>query len=111
MPASKIPLLTLSVVAAAALTEGLATGHDGGLATAAGVMMGLTATDAEIGDRVAIDMLGTGIATAGAAIADGVNLQVGTNGKLITQTTGIIVGRSLQAATADGDKLEVLLLP
>lgn len=111
MPASKIPLLTLSIAATALLGEHLAIGHDGALAGAGLAMYGLSDTDADIGDQVAIDVLGTSIATAGAAIAEGVALEVDPNGKLITRVGGIVVARSLQLATADGDKLEVLLLP
>lgn len=111
MPASKIPLLTLSILATATIAEEQAVGHDGAVASAAGKMLGLAISEAPSGTQVGVDTLGTSIAVAGAAIANGADLQVGSSGKLVTQTAGIIVARALQAAAADGDKLEVLLLP
>ena len=53
----------------------------------------------------------TGAAITGAAFATDVGLQVGTDGKLIAATTGTPVARSLEAATADGQLVEVLLIP
>lgn len=111
MPASKIPLLTLTVVAAAALSEHQAVGYDGDVATAAGAMQGLATTDAALGDPVAVDVLGTSVAIAGAAVAVGAALEVGAGGKLVTKAAGVTVARALQAAAADGDLFEVMLIP
>jgi len=110
MPATNIPLLSLSIVAAIAVTEGLAYAQDGTLAPDAGKMFGLATTDGVIGDRVNTNILGTGIGIAGAAVAVDADLEL-LNGKLITQAAGVTVARALQAAAADGDKIEVLLLP
>lgn len=111
MPAVNIPILTLSVVAAAALSEHQAIGYDGNVATAAATMQGLAQTDAASGEQVAVDVQGTGIAIAGAAIAVGADLEVGAAGKLVTKAAGVSVGRALQAAGADGDLIEIMLLP
>jgi hypothetical protein len=47
---------------------------------------------------------------AGAAIALGAEVQTNATGKAITATTGgTVVGRALIAATADGDRISVLL--
>lgn len=110
MPATNISLLSLSVVAAVAMTEGLAYGQDGNLAPNAGKMFGLATTDGEIGDQVNTDVLGTGVAIAGGVVAKDADLEV-LNGKLVTAGAGVVVARALQAAAADGDKIEVLLLP
>ena len=107
----KIPLLTLAVIAAAALAIERVVGRDGNYATADGNSFGVTNTSAEIGDRVSVDVLGTTIATAGGAFDDGDYLEVGANGKLVVHSTGIAVAQALQAATADGDRVEVLLIP
>ena len=52
---------------------------------------------------------GTFIMTAGAAIAEGADLETGLVGKVITQTTGTVIGKTLEGASADGDEIEVLL--
>lgn len=51
--------------------------------------------------------------TAGGAIAAGAALQVGADGKAITADAGKVVARAAPGATAtaDGDVLEVILIP
>jgi len=111
MPATKIPILTLSVVAAAAITERQAVAHDGTVAAAAGAMLGLSQCDAETGDQVPVDTLGTSIATAGAEITAGQDLEVGAAGKLVPLSAGRKVAVALQAGAGDGSLVEVLLTP
>jgi len=111
MPVSKISLLTLTVAAAANFSEHLAVGHDGNLAGSGLKMLGVATTDGETGVLLAVDVLGTTEGTAGAAIAAGADVQVGSAGKLITKAAGVKVGVALTAAGADGDKIEVLLTP
>lgn len=105
----KISILTLAVIAAAAILPERAVGRDGNYATAAGKAFGVSNTQGAIGDRVPVDVMGTTIATAGGAFVDGDELEVGTAGKLVKKTTGVVVAIALQAATADGDRVEVLL--
>lgn len=107
----KISVLTLSVIATVVLLAERVVARGGGYATAAGNAFGVTNTAGAIGDRVPVDVLGTTIATAGGAFADGAYLQVGASGKLVVQSTGIAVAQALQAATADGDRVEVLWIP
>jgi hypothetical protein len=59
----------------------------------------------------AIEVASGGIVevTAGAAIAYGAEVQTNATGKAITATTGgTVVGRALQAAAADGDRISIL---
>ena len=98
-------------IQAVQLVEHQAIGYDGNVATAAATMQGLAQTDAASGEQVAVDVQGTGIAIAGAAIAVGADLEVGAAGKLVTKAAGVSVGRALQAAGADGDLIEIMLLP
>ncbi|MGB3393244.1 MAG: capsid cement protein [Stenotrophomonas sp.] len=107
----KISLLTLSVIAAAALVAERAVGRDGNYAAAGGNAFGVTNTSGAIGDRVPVDALGTTIATAGGAFDDGDFLEVGSNGKLVVLDDGIAVAQALQDAAADGDRVEVLWIP
>lgn len=107
----KISLLTLAVVAAAALEAERVVSAAGNYATAGGNAFGVTNTKGAIGERVPVDVLGTTIATAGAAFSKDAYLEVGTSGKLIAQDEGVAVAQALQAAAADGDRVEVLWIP
>lgn len=111
MAASSKSVLTLGVIAAAAITQGRAVTAAGAVASAAGNAAGIAETDAAIGARVPYTALGTGLATAGAAVAVGAPLEVGAAGKLVTRSAGVTVARALSAAVADGDQIEVLLIP
>jgi hypothetical protein len=110
MSATKIPILTLSIVAAGAITERQAIGHDGDVAGAGEAIFGLATSDAASGEQVAVDVLGTGIGTAGATVTAGQALEVGTSGQLIPLDAGIQVGRALTGGGA-GAAIEVLLIP
>lgn len=111
MPAVSKAIFTDTVIATAVITEKLAVTYVGAIAGAGVAMMGISCTDAAVGDALAVDQIGTAVATAGAAIADGAELEVGAAGKLVTKAAGITVARACQAAAADGDQLEVFMLP
>lgn len=106
-----IPLLTLSIPAAAALTARRFVTHTGAVPAAGANVAGATCTDAASGALVAVDVLGTTIVEASAAIAKGAAIETTNTGKAVTKDTGITVARALQAAAADGDLIEVLLIP
>ena len=110
MAATSISTLVLSVAASAALTAKRAVTIAGAVPSAGATSLGIAQTDGAIGDMVPVNVQGTAVATAGAAIAKGALVEVGTGGKVITKDTGISVGRALSAAAADGDDVEVLLL-
>jgi hypothetical protein len=114
MSKSNIALLTLSVLASAAVTNGRAITQAGAHAAAGGLAIGITRSDGTSGDMVPVDVMGTAIAEAGAAFDKDVALMVGTNGKLIAHDGDgdkHAVARSIDAATADGSRVEVLLVP
>lgn len=106
----KLALLTLSILATAVLTRERFVTAGGAVATAAGNAVGVADTDNAIGDLAPVTAIGTAIVTAGAAIAKGAAVEVGATGKAVTKAAGITVGRALQAAAADGDRIEVLLI-
>lgn len=110
MAAASISTLTLSVKATAALTAGRAVNIAGAVPAAGTYSLGVADSNGAIGDMVPVQVAGTVVATAGAAISAGALVEVGTDGKLITKNTGISVGRALSAAAADGDQIEVLLI-
>lgn len=109
MSAQKKPLLTLTRTAAASLTQYQLVDAAGAVATAASAALGAVTTDAATGDDIAVDVLGTTIALSGAAISNGAELEVGTDGAVVTKTTGLPVGIALQAAAAAGEPIEIFL--
>lgn len=106
--------LALTVIASAALANNRAVNQAGAYPAAGGLAFGITRSDAAIGDPTPVDVQGTAIVTAGAAFSKDVALMVGTNGKLIAHDNDgdkHAVARSMEAATADGQLVEVLLVP
>lgn len=107
----KISLLTLTVLASAAVAAERFVTAAGAYPTAAGKALGVSRTDAAIGDRFPADVLGTAVITAGAAIAVDQRVEVGATGKAVPLNAGVPVGVAVQAASADGDRIEILLIP
>ena len=60
---------------------------------------------------VPVDVLGTAICAAGAAVADDADLELDASGRVITKSAGVKVGKALMAAGAAGDRIEILLTP
>jgi hypothetical protein len=111
MGTQNISLLTLTVLATAVLTAERFVTQAGAVAAAAGPAFGVARAPAAIGERAPVDVIGTAIVTAGGAIASGAYIDVGAAGKAITHAAGKIVAQALEAAAADGDRIEVLLIP
>lgn len=110
MAQGSTPLLTLSVVATAALTQARAVTGLGAVPAAAARCLGVARTNGAIGDRVTVDVDGTTIAEAGAAVAVDAALELDSSGRFITKASGVTVGRALSAASASGQMIEVLLI-
>lgn len=110
--AQKISLLALTANANGAITALRFVGHDGAVATAAGNALGVACTAAADGEDFPVDVIGTTVVEAGAAIAEGAEIEVGANGKAVTQSAGVTVARMApgSSASADGDLVEVLLI-
>lgn len=107
----KIQILTLTALAAAAITAERFVTSTGQVATAAGNSSGVAESNAAAGERFPYISLGTAIVTAGGAIAKGARVEVGAAGKAVTLAAGKAVGEALEAAAADGDRIEVRLIP
>ena len=108
---TKIQVLVLSVIASQDVEAHRAIDQDGSYTALGGSSFGVSDTRAYAGDQLALDVLGTSILEAGAAITKGDLLQVGANGKYVTKTTGQTVARAMADAAADGSVFEALLLP
>ena len=111
MAASNIAVLTVGVVATGTITQNQAMTAGGAVASAAGNAVGFANTGGATGARIPVTALGTALAVAGAAIALGAAVEVGSAGKVITRSAGVTVGRAMSAAGADGDQIEILVIP
>lgn len=107
----KISLLTLSIAATAVVAAERFVTAAGAYPSAGGNAFGVATTKAAIGELFGADVLGTSVATAGAAIAKNAYVQIGSDGKVVTHAAGVAVAQALQAASADGDRIELLLIP
>ncbi len=112
MSAQAISLLALSV----ALTGTVAANR---FVTPAGLQAGADANTLGVaryagvsGEKITLDVIGTAVVEAGAAIAAGATLETDASGRAVTwATSGGKVGIALQAAAGAGAMIEVLLLP
>lgn len=94
------------IVAATFVGANLKTAADG-----AGVI-GVARSDGAVGELVPVDMLGSAVVKAGAAIPPYTDIEVGPNGSAVPHAAGVAVGRTLRTgATAAGQAIEVFLLP
>ena len=105
--------LTINITSTAALSRFQPVQANGAPAAAAGHAIGFCQTAAtQSGERVPVVAGGTAAAIASAAIAVGDAVEVATDtAKVATRSAGVAIGRALTAATADGDSLEVLIVP
>lgn len=104
-------VFTLSVKATAAVLAFTFVGYTGATAPAAGNTAGVARTDGAIGDLVPVDILGTAMVKAGAAVAAGARLEVDASGRAVTLAAGKAVAVALEAATAADQVIEVALIP
>lgn len=74
--------------------------------------LGVCRTAAVSGDRIPVDVLGTATVEAGAAVTAGNTVKSDASGRAINwATSGAKIGIALEAATAAGQMIEVLLIP
>lgn len=109
MPASFTSLMSVTRVAAATLIGERFVTLAGAIPAAAAGSVGVLRADAVSGDLIALDVIGTAVVEAGAAVADGALIETDNLGRAITKASGVVLGRALQAASGAGVKIEVLL--
>ncbi len=103
-------LLTLTLVAAAALTANRFVTAAGAVPSANGNAVGVTRSGAASGELVPVDAVGTSMVEASAAITAGAAVATTNDGRAVTFSTGVTVARALTGATAAGQLIEVLLI-
>ena len=106
--------LTLTIAAAGALAANRFINQSGAYPAAGGRAFGVSRTSAAIaGDLVPVDVTGTAIAEAGAAIPFDVALMLDATGRVVPLAGAgkNPVGCSMEAAAAAGALIEILLVP
>ena len=106
-------ILALTVAAAGPLIAERLVTQAGAYPAAGGAAFGVTRTNAaHKGDLVPVDVQGTAIVEAGAAVAFDQPLMSDVDGRAVPLTAGKVgIGRAMAAAVAAGDRIEVLLTP
>jgi len=73
--------------------------------------IGVLQNDPQAGEAAMVRFLGTTKVVAGAAITKGARITTGATGKAEAAATGdYVIGRALEAAAADGDIIEIMLV-
>lgn len=112
MSQQAIALLTLTVALTGTVAANRFVTPAGAQAGADANTLGVARTAGVSGDKVPVDVIGTAVVEAGAAISAGATLETDADGRAVTwATSGGKVGIALEAATAAGQMIEVLLLP
>lgn len=112
MSQQSTPVLALTALLSGTVAANRFIAPAGAYAAGGGNTLGVTRTGGASGERVAVDVLGTAIVEAGAAVTINDTLKVDSTGRGITWvTSGAKVGLALQAAGSAGDFIEVLLIP
>lgn len=107
-----ISLLVLNVVAGGALATARGVTAAGAYPASGAGIRGVTRTSAGAsGDLVPLDVVGTALMESGAAVTKDGPVMCDSTGRAIDKTsTNVIVGYALNAATAAGQMVEVLLV-
>jgi hypothetical protein len=112
MSRQAIPILSLPVTLTGTVSANRFVTPAGAQAGADANTLGVARDAGVSADKITVDVMGTAIVEAGAAVAAGASLKSDASGRAITwATSGAKVGIALQAAGAAGEMIEVLLIP
>lgn len=112
MSKQSIPLLTLALVATGTIAANRFVTAVVAQAGANDNTIGVTRTAASSGDCIPVDVLGTVIVETGAAVVKGDTLESDSSGRGVPwSTSGAKIAVALEAASASGAFIEVLLIP
>ena len=110
MSNNAVSILALTIAATTAVAASRFVNALGAQVAADANALGVSRTTAAIGELMPVDVQGTAVAESGAAFAKGATLKVDSLGRAITWvTSGARVAIALEAATAAGQLVEVLL--
>lgn len=106
------PVLTLTVAATGTIAANRFITPGGAQAGAGENTLGVAATAAVSGNKIPAAILGTTTVESGAAVTAAATVKSDASGRAIDwATSGAKVGIALEAATAAGQFIEVLLIP
>ena len=109
---SGIQILNETIIAAGTIGANRFIGFDGNYPVVGEAALGIAHFDAVLDEPVTITTLGTCSVYAGGAIAAGAEVEIGTSdGKVITKSAGVTVGRARAESTGDGALIEVFIIP
>mgnify|MGYP000891970686 FL=1 len=112
MSAQATSILSVAIAAAGTIAAARFVTPAGAQAGAAANTLGVGRFAAVATDKLTVDVLGTAVVEAGAAVAAGATVKSDASGRAITWvTSGAKVGLALDAASAAGQMIEVLLVP
>lgn len=106
-----LPLLKLTSTATGVIVANRFVTVAGVQTGAAGNALGVAETAAAIGEKFPVDVIGTAIVEAGAAIAAGALVEADASGRAVTKAAGVTLGRLApgEVALASGQLVEVIL--
>lgn len=105
-----VSLLTLPVLLSGTVVADRFVTGVGAQTGAAGNALGVGRSAGVSGDRIPVDVIGTTVVEAGAAIAANALIEADASGRAVTKSAGVTLARALQASTAAGQFVEVLLI-
>lgn len=112
MAQQSLSVLTLTVALTGQVAANRFVTPAGAQAGADANTLGVCRTAGVSGDKAPVDVLGTAVVEAGAAVSAGASLKADSSGRAITwASSGAKIGIALEAATAAGQFIEVLLIP
>lgn len=112
--AEKIPVLTVSLAAAAALSVEHFVTATGAVPTQGANVAGVAASAAATGDQTPVQMLGIAIVVSGGTFSAGAAVSTDATGAAIAvpgSAPNAVVGRALDASTASGQRVRIALIP
>lgn len=107
-----IPLLTVTLaLTGTVVAERFVTGA-GAQTGAAANALGVARTAGVSGDNIPVDVIGTAIVEAGAAIAANALVEADSSGRAVTKSAGVTLGRLApgQSTTATNQFIEIILI-
>ncbi|MDR2925942.1 MAG: DUF2190 family protein [Azoarcus sp.] len=101
-------ILCITLMAVADLLPRRFVGFDGLPAADGAKALGVVEAETEASMPAPVNTHGVMLVEAGGAIAQGAEVQAGTDGKAIAKASGVGCGFALDAATADGDLIRIV---
>lgn len=98
-----------TVRATAAVKGRTFAGFTGATCAAGAAAMGAFRTDAAVGEYITVEQIGTALVIAGADLTAGAAVESDIAGHAVPHTTGVVVGRAVNAGAA-GSAVEIFLI-